>query len=82
MIPQGEIGLVVASDGQTIPRDRILGKSIDCDDFQDARKFLTEGGEKGRQLAILTAGTYRINTALLKSSRLRMPPNMALPPIA
>jgi len=66
MIPQGEIGLVVASDGQTIPRDRILGKAVDCDDFQDARKFLTGGGEKGRQLAILTAGTYRINTALFE----------------
>ncbi|PYJ55851.1 MAG: band 7 protein, partial [Verrucomicrobia bacterium] len=36
----------------------------DCDNFQDARKFLLNGGEKGRQLGILTAGTYRINTAL------------------
>ena len=27
-------------------------------------KFLLNGGEKGRQLGILTAGTYRINTAL------------------
>ena len=35
-----------------------------CDNFQDARAFLINGGEKGRQLAILTAGTYRINTAL------------------
>jgi uncharacterized membrane protein YqiK len=66
VIPQGEIGLVVASDGQTIPPDRILGKVIECDDFQDARKFLANGGEKGRQLWILTAGTYRINTALFE----------------
>ena len=66
MVTQGEIGLVLASDGKTIPSDRILGKQVDCDDFQNARKFLTQGGEKGRQLAILTAGTYRINTAVFE----------------
>lgn len=66
IIPQDEIGLIVANDGATIPSDRILGKVVDCDNFQDARKFLTQGGEKGRQLAILTTGTYRINTALFE----------------
>ncbi|MBI1281185.1 MAG: flotillin family protein [Anaerolineaceae bacterium] len=64
VIPQGEIGLVVAADGASIPPERILGKVVDCNDFQDARKFLSSGGEKGRQLGILTAGAYRINTAL------------------
>lgn len=64
VIPQGEIGLVVAADGAAIPPERILGKVVDCDNFQDAAKFLTNGGEKGRQLDILTAGAYRINTAL------------------
>ena len=44
--------------------ERILGRVVDCDNFQDARAFLTGGGEKGRQLGLLTAGTYRINTAL------------------
>ncbi|MFB2975663.1 SPFH domain-containing protein [Microseira sp. BLCC-F43] len=66
VVPQGEIALVVAADGASIPLERILGKVVDCDNFQDARKFLTNGGEKGRQLGILTAGTYRINTALFK----------------
>jgi uncharacterized membrane protein YqiK len=66
VIPQGEIGLVVANDGKTIPQDRILGKTVKCDDFQNARQFLTNGGEKGRQLTLLTAGTYRINTALFE----------------
>lgn len=65
-IPQDEIGLIVANDGNPIPTDRILGRAIDCDDFQDARQFLSNGGEKGRQLAILTTGTYRINTALFE----------------
>src|SRR6059058_2356505 len=64
VVPQGEIALVLAADGAAIPTERILGKIVDCDNFQDARKFLANSGEKGRQLGILTAGTYRINTAL------------------
>jgi uncharacterized membrane protein YqiK len=64
VVPQGEIALVLAADGASIPSERILGKIVDSDNFQDARKFLVNGGEKGRQLGILTAGTYRINTAL------------------
>lgn len=64
VVPQGEIALVVAADGASVPPERILGKVVASDNFQDARKFLTNGGEKGRQLGILTAGTYRINTAL------------------
>lgn len=63
-IPAGEIGLLIALDGNPIPQNRILGKAIDCNSFQDARKFLDNGGEKGRQIGILTAGKYRINTAL------------------
>lgn len=62
----GEIALVVAADGSSIPSDRILGHEVDCDDFQDASAFLRNGGEKGRQLAFLTAGTYRINPALFQ----------------
>ena len=63
-IPAGEIGLVLANAGAAILSERILAKAVSCDNFQDARAFLENGGEKGRQLAILTAGTYRINTAL------------------
>jgi uncharacterized membrane protein YqiK len=64
IVPQGEIALVLAADGAAIPSERILGKVVECEKFQDARMFLLNGGEKGRQLGILTAGTYRINTAL------------------
>jgi uncharacterized membrane protein YqiK len=63
-VPQGEIALIVANAGEPIPPGRILGSFVECNHFQDARAFLTQGGEKGRQLGILTAGTYRINTAL------------------
>ncbi|HUR45611.1 MAG TPA: flotillin family protein [Candidatus Saccharimonadales bacterium] len=64
MVPQGEIGLVMAADGTSIPAERILGKIVECDNYQDARQFFLNGGEKGRQLGILTAGTYRITIAL------------------
>lgn len=66
VIQPGEIGLVVAADGATIPPERIMGRVVSCDNFQDARAFLTNKGEKGRQLGILTAGTYRINTKIFQ----------------
>src|SRR5262245_56964208 len=63
-VPQGELGVVVAADGTSIAAETSRGKVVHGDDVQDARKFLSNGGEKGRQLGILTAGAYRINTAL------------------
>ncbi len=66
VVPAGEIALVVAADGAPLPAGCILGRAVDCDNFQDARRFLLGGGEKGRQLGLLTAGTYRINPALFQ----------------
>lgn len=64
VVAPGEIALVVAAAGASIPPGRILARVVDCDNFQNARAFLTGGGEKGRQLGFVTAGAYRINTAL------------------
>jgi len=64
VVRPGEIALIVAADGAAMPSDRVLGRTVDCDNYQDAEAFLTRGGERGRQLAVLTAGTYRINPAL------------------
>jgi uncharacterized membrane protein YqiK len=64
VVPPGQIALVVAADGAAIPPDRVLGREVSCDNFQDAEAFLRQGGERGRQLGILTAGSYRINPAL------------------
>jgi uncharacterized membrane protein YqiK len=64
VVAPGDIALVVAAAGAPIPPGRILGCVVECDNFQDARRFLLGGGEKGRQLGFLTAGAYRINTAL------------------
>jgi uncharacterized membrane protein YqiK len=65
-IEQGYIGLVIANDGSPMPVDRVMSNVVDCDFFQDGVKFLSNGGQKGRQTAILTAGYYRINPILFK----------------
>lgn len=58
------MGVVQAKDGAAIPPGRVLGMHVDCDSFQDARAFLTKGGQRGPQLSIIPPGTYRINTDL------------------
>ncbi|MBD2616129.1 hypothetical protein H6G94_33630 [Nostoc punctiforme FACHB-252] len=63
-VPPSEIALVIAQDGVHLPSERILGKVVECNNFQDAQAFLKNGGQKGKQLAILTAGIYQINTDL------------------
>ncbi len=66
VVPPGFIGLVTARDGSPIPVNHILASTVDCNNYQDARMFLNNGGQRGRQSAILTAGLYRINTALFE----------------
>ena len=68
VIPEGKIGLVMAKDGNEIPTGNILGQAVKCDNFQDASKFLLEGGQRGRQTTYITAGSYRINTLLFQIS--------------
>ncbi len=64
VIPEGKIGLVLAKDGAGIPTGRILARQVPCDNFQDASQFLNNGGQRGRQTAYITAGSYRINAYL------------------
>ncbi len=67
-IEPGSLGLVMAIDGGQITSNRILAKDVSCDNFQNGKAFLASGGERGKQLSMLTAGKYRINTALFKVS--------------
>lgn len=67
-IEPGQLGLVMAIDGNQIDSNRILAKSVDCNNFQSAKAFLANGGEKGKQLGMLTAGKYRVNTRLFQIS--------------
>jgi uncharacterized membrane protein YqiK len=71
VIPQGKIGYVFARDGEPLKPEQTLARVVPCDNFQDARAFLTgEGnpsglcGQRGRQRAILREGVYAINLAL------------------
>src|SRR4051812_37554517 len=80
VVPPGEIALVVAADGVPIPAERILGKEVACNDFQDAEAFLRAGGERGRQMGFLTAGTYRINPALFEIITARPAPRPHIDP--
>lgn len=66
IIPEGKIGLVLSKDGKEIPTGRILARKVDSDNFQDATAFLNNGGQKGRQTAFITTGSYRINTFLFE----------------
>lgn len=66
IIPEGKIGLVMAKDGSEIKTGNILAYKVDSDNFQDATKFLQNGGQKGRQSTYITSGSYRINTFLFQ----------------
>jgi uncharacterized membrane protein YqiK len=75
-VPQGKIGYVYARDGEALPPSQTLSRVISCNNFQDARAFLSPdtktedastdsgAGQRGRQRAILREGVYAINPAL------------------
>src|SRR5262249_31759652 len=69
-VPQGKIGYVYARDGEPLPAGQTLGRVVECNNFQDTRAFLSQGGEdtptgqRGRQRAILREGVYALNLAL------------------
>jgi uncharacterized membrane protein YqiK len=71
IVPQGKIGYAYARDGEPLPPSQTLGRVVDCNHFQDARKFLGDSnspqaaiGQRGRQRVILREGVYAINLAL------------------
>ena len=68
VIPEGNIGLVSAKDGLVPKTGRILGRRVECENFQDSVTFLTNGGQKGRQSSFITNGVYKINTHLFEVS--------------
>jgi uncharacterized membrane protein YqiK len=74
-VPQGQIGYVYARDGEPLTAGQTLGRVVHCNNFQDARAFLTPVadapgspeptcGQRGRQRSILREGVYAINQAL------------------
>jgi uncharacterized membrane protein YqiK len=63
-VGQGKIAYVFARDGAPLGASQVLGgnDTEDKSDFEDARRFLLAGGQKGPQRKILREGTYAINT--------------------
>jgi uncharacterized membrane protein YqiK len=64
LIAESKIGYIYARDGNPLPPTQTLARMVDCNHFQDARTFLTGGGQRGRQRAILREGVFAINSAL------------------
>ena len=71
VIPEGHIGLVSAKDGAVPQTGRILGRKVDCENYQDSVAFLNNGGQKGRQAAFIPNGVYKINTHLFEISTVK-----------
>jgi uncharacterized membrane protein YqiK len=63
-VGQGKIAYVFARDGASLGASQVLAANDteERSDFQDARKFLENGGQKGPQRKVLREGTYAINT--------------------
>jgi uncharacterized membrane protein YqiK len=67
-VPPGKIGIVEARDGKPLAKGRIIAREVACDSFQDGQAFVDAGGERGPQMAVIAAGTYRINPFLFAVS--------------
>ena len=66
VVPPGNFCQVLSIAGKPLDAGRNLAKVVDCNNFQDVKKFFDNGGQKGQQLAVLTAGSYRINTEVFQ----------------
>ena len=78
-VDRGHIGIVEARDGHALSGGRVLARTVESNSFQDARAFLSKGGERGPQISIIPPGTYRINSALFTVTTedvLEVPDNM------
>ena len=64
IIPPGKIGVIEAKDGKPLAVGRIIARHVECDSFQNPHAFMSGGGERGPQMAIIAPGTYRINPLL------------------
>lgn len=61
VIQKGKIGIITSKDGAQLPTGSILARHVDSDNYQSAREFLSNGGQRGKQVGYLNNGVYRIN---------------------
>jgi uncharacterized membrane protein YqiK len=60
IVPENEIGIVIAKFGNELPNGRALGKNTKCNNFEDANIFFENNGQRGPQSEILRGGSYKI----------------------
>lgn len=67
-VPQGMMGVVVALDGNALPKGQVYAPAFDtADRLLDGDYFLKVGGGfRGPQLTVLTPGRYRYNPRLFQ----------------
>jgi len=57
VIAKGEVGMVTAQDGSSIPMGRLLAKSVaGHSNYENGEAFLKNGGQKGPQIGRAVAG--------------------------
>ena len=67
VIPPNKIGLVTALDGEPLPEDEYVAKSVaGHSDFQNPSAFLAAGGQRGPQFDVLKPGTYYVNPQMFQ----------------
>jgi len=67
IIPANNVGLITALDGEPLPEAEYVAKSVSGhNDYQNASKFLSAGGQRGPQFDVLRPGTYYINPLMFK----------------
>lgn len=73
-IAADELGIVDATDGQPLPPGRIFADDPSGDHhdhFQDPSQFLLNGGIRGKQLRVLTNGTFKIHPELFTVTKIK-----------
>jgi len=67
VIPSGKVGLITALDGEPLPETEYVAKSVeDHDNYQNVKRFLEAGGQRGPQFDVLRPGTYYVNPMMFK----------------
>lgn len=72
VVPNGQIAIVESCDGNPMADGHILGREVECDNYQDARAFLQNGGERGAQIAVIPPGTWRVNSLVFTTKLVDM----------
>lgn len=56
------LGIVTVHDGPSLESGELIAKSVEGHNmFQEPEKFIENGGQRGKQIDVLTDGTYFIN---------------------